>query len=282
MKKFLKVFSVVALLCCCMFTFVGCDMFKDDETKNEYATLIAERKIVREVIGNTKEMLASNVESETQPLGQSAEVAAKSNEGVADEMILDINSGLQLTMTIVEGVMSETDFVPGKMYSFTLWEFYYVVNVYCSGDNIVTLNMYSNKQYDTDWSDTIYESMDIYYNEKLEVVKIIDNSKIVEIIESEDVVNEYCTITNIIFADNGETVSCNILSKDEDGEKNIQSVIDGTYREYQESDFTTEMHFEFDESMELLNARTSLASYARPLSSSAQNKLNELIENLFS
>lgn len=31
MKKFLKLFSIVALICCCMFSFVGCNIFEKDK-----------------------------------------------------------------------------------------------------------------------------------------------------------------------------------------------------------------------------------------------------------
>ena len=149
MKKFLKVFSLLAVICCCMLTFVGCDIFQDtNELQVEYRELVEERKIVREVANNTKEMLTSNIEQEH--LASSHEIKAKSGEDVEDWIIDDCIEGLLMYSTWVNAVINSTDFVPGKLYNAKIEEeedgvvygCYLLMNAYCDGDDVVTLNVW--------------------------------------------------------------------------------------------------------------------------------------------
>ncbi|MBQ8522187.1 MAG: hypothetical protein IJ458_00810 [Clostridia bacterium] len=267
MKKFLKAFSVIAILCCCMFTFVGCDIFKDDETQSEYASLIAERKVVREVVNNTYTMLNPNIE-QGEPVLLTAE---HEQESRLDEM-----NDLAMYVCMVKEVTNDSDFVPGKLYNAKIEEeeggeiygCYLLMNAYCDSDNMVTLNIWQAYNKDVSYyGDTVFVSYDIYFNEQYQITK--SNEYHHEYDNESDNIEETVSFTEFNYSLEGKIVSG--YRYELYGTKKTYSTI--RVDDFYEEEMTDEQEGIFNETINKVKERTYLFNFARPLSQQAQDKI---------
>ena len=285
MKKFLKVFSVVVIICCCMFSFVGCDIFKDDETnvEIEYANLIAERKIVREVVNNTQAILTSNIEQVQEPLTQSSGILAQSGQNNGEEILAECTEDLHMYITWVNTVTNSVDFVPGKLYNAKIEEVedgvtygcYLLMNAYCDGNNIVTLNVWQAYNKDVSYyGDSVFVSIDIFYDENYKPTETIEYHN-----EYEDG-NEYpgyegrilesLGTHEVTYSSNGEAVTYLGATTDIYGEKLVRFVDENGYSEL---DIVGEIETNFNNAMIEIKERTYLFNFARPLNQADQDKI---------
>ena len=273
MRKFLKLFSVFAVICCCMFTFVGCDIFKeDDKTENEYASLIAERGIVREVINNTCTILKK--ENETSgALLMGTDLSLIDAE--SEEIFVDMSDSLIWTTGIAKEVINENDFVPGKLYSATI-EFdgegdgYYLINAYCGEGDFVTLNIWATSSRNaSNLEDIMIVTSDIYYNNKHEVIKIVNYER------QFDESYGYCIDYFEYHYDADGKFTGGYLLSNWENEKDF-FVVTGENRGYKE-EMTSENEEIFDNIMNIGMERTNLFSFARALSQEAQQKIQDYL-----
>lgn len=280
MKKILKLFSMLLVICCSMFTFAGCDIFKEDDTQNEYASLIAERKIVREVVNNTQAMLTSNIEQAQAPLAQSSEILAKSS---AEDYLRECTEDLQMHVVWVKEVVNDVNFVPGKLYNAKIEEVedgvtygcYLIMNAYCDGDNMVTLNVWQAYNKDVGYYyDTVFVSIDIFYNENYKPIETIEYHHEYEDGNEfpgyEGRILESLGTHEVIYSDNGKAISCLSATTDIYGEKLVCEVDENGYSEL---DIVGEIETNFNNAMIEIKERTYLFNFARPLSQEAQDKI---------
>lgn len=284
MRKFLKVFSVIAILYCCMFSFVGCDIFKEvDKTENEYAQLIAERKIVREVVNNTKAMLTSNTEQVQEPLAQSSEIIAQNGQNEAELILTWCTEDLQLFVTSVNAVTNSVDFVPGKLYNAKIEEVedgvtygcYLLMNAYCNGENMVTLNIWQAYNKDVGYYyDTVFVSIDIFYNENYKPIETIEYHHEYEDGNEfpgyEGRVLESLGTHEVTYSSNGEAITYIGATTDIYGERQVQVVDENGYTEL---DIVGEIETNFNNAMIEIRERTYLFNFARPLNQVDQDKI---------
>lgn len=269
MKKLLKMFSLIAVVCSCLFACVGCSIFKDDEktTTNaqvEYAELAKERKIVREVINNTNTILNHVQGSET-----IVPTAEASQEYYVDE-------DLQLYITFIKEITNEKDFVPGKLYNAKIEEeedgelygCYLLMNAYCGEDNIVTLNAW--QAYDKDvssYDNSVFVSYDIYYNEQYKVTKTVKYYLDYE--SGFNGVSATLALNEFNYSLEGKIVSGNGWIQF-DTYKYSRSI---KVNEYCDEALTSNQEEDFNNAMKLIKERTYLFNFARPLSQEAQDKI---------
>ena len=282
MKKILKVFSVLALLCCCMFSFAGCDMFKKEEGANDYASLVAERKIVREVVNNTKAFLQSNLEQETEPV-TTAGVGGGARAVEDPDSLLD--NCMRITeyyFSLIDAIINSSDFVPGKLYNAEIVDdadgeevtYFFLMNAYCDGDDKVTLNfnfVLDSKEAEMYSTDSALMAYDIYYN---------DNNQPIRTVEYEcsywSGTNKDLTYNEIKFSETGNAVTFyqSTLQTGATGTRKAITIEDENgLLEYDESEFTTEMTTAFATEMESVKEKTYLFNFARPLSKEAMDEL---------
>ena len=278
MKKFLKIFSVFALICCCLFSFTGCDIFESDSNAQvEYAELAKERKIVREVINNTYTMLTSEVQQEEGASPTSSEILAQSGDTEAEQYLAWSTEDLQLYVTFVNAVTNSADFVPGKLYNAKMEEeeegvvygCYLLMNAYCDGDNMITLNVW--QAYDKDvkgYDDSVIVSFDIYYNEEYKPTRSVEYHHEYE--EGDLGVDEVLGIHEVTYSADGQAVTYRGVNS---YDKCIRIIDQNGCNEYLEADFTEEMQTAFDAGMELVKERTYLFNFARPLAQEDQDKI---------
>lgn len=283
MRKFLKLFSVFAVICCCMFSFVGCDMFKDDNTQNEYASLIAERKIVREVVNNTQAMLTNNIEQVQEPLSQSAEIVAQNGQNDSEQILTWCTEDLQLFVTFVNAVTNSVDFVPGKLYNAKIEEVedgvtygcYLLMNAYCNGENMVTLNVWQAYNKDVSYyGDSVFASIDIFYNENYRPIKTIEYHHEYEDGNEfpgyEGKILEDLGVHEVVYSSSGDAITYRGATTDIYGEKQVQVVNENGYSEL---DIIGEVETNFNNAMIEIKERTYLFNFARPLSQADQDKI---------
>lgn len=283
MKKFLKIFSVFALICCCLFSFTGCDIFESDSNAQvEYAEPAKERKIVREVINNTYAMLTSEVQQEQGESPTNSQILAQSGDTEAEQYLAWSTEDLQLFITFISAVTNSDDFVPGKLYNAqteqeeggVVYGCYLLMNAYCDGDNMLTLNVW--QAYDKDvkgYSDSVIVSFDIYYNEEYKPTRSIEYHHEYE--EGGLGVEEEFGIHEVAYSSDGEAITYRGANTYTNGDKEIRIVDENGYNEYVEADFTEEMQTAFEAGMELVKERTYLFNFARPLAQEDQDKIFE-------
>ncbi len=271
MKKFLKVFSLLGVVCCCLFCFVGCDVFKDSEddtklvTQVEYAELAKEREIVREVINNAYTMLNPNIEHDRAVL-PTAEV----NQDTF------IDDDLQMYITFIKEVTSDNDFVPGKLYNAKIEEeedgkvygCYLLMNAYCDEDNMVTLNIWQAYNKDVSYyGDTVFVSYDLYFNEQYKVAKTVEYHH--EYDNESGSIEESLGLHEFNYSLDGKITSGNGWSQ-HDTQK-YSRIIRGN--EYCSEEITIEQEELFDNAIKEVRERTYLYNFARPLSQEAQDRI---------
>ena len=279
MKKFLKIFSVIAVLSCCMFSFVGCDIFKEDDAQNEYASLISERKIVREVINNTQLMLTNSIQQEPETLTSSSEISAKNGQSDAEQLLKWSTEDLQMYSTLIKAVTNSSDFVPGKLYNAKIEEeedgelygCYLLMNAYCDGDNMVTLNVWQAYSKDVkEFGDSVIVSFDIYYDEEYKPLRSIEYH---HEYENEFGLVESFGIHEVVHSSNGDALTYRGAKTYTNGEKHIEIVDENGYLEYLEEDIVGEIGTQFDNAMLKIKERTYLFNFARPLAQADQDKI---------
>ena len=279
MKKFLKLFSVIAIICSCMFSFVGCDMLKDDSNAQvEYAELAKERKIVREVVNNTKQMLTSNIEQQQEPATTSSEMSAQSGQVDVEQILDECTDDLKMFVVFVGEVVNDADFVPGKLYNAkieeeedgVLYGCYLLMNAYCDGDNMVTLNVWQAYNKDVSYyGNTVFVSIDIFYNEEHKPIETIEYHHEYEIGVSENV-TESLGVHEVTYSTNGEAVTYLGATTNSLGEKKVRVVDENGYSELA---IEGEVETRFNNAMLEIRERTYLFNFARPLSQAAQDKI---------
>ena len=291
MKKFLKLFSAFALIFCCMFSFVGCNIFEDN-TKQEYANLVAERKIVREVVSNTKVMLESNIEQEAEPALTSSDISAKAGDVSNNENLVDAAQMLISNISIIDIIINGSDFVPGKIYNLELEQpdgtmTYFLLNAYCGEGDVVTLNLSmlegskDNRVYAT--ASTLM-SLDVYYNNEHKPIKMVDYQSNCRFGEGNQF--QRFTFREMAYSSNGQAESYYEaeLTNNYEGDS-IQSqekcVINvdnnGTETIYEGAEITGEIESAFDTAIEIATERSYIYSFARPLTKDVLHKLLEFI-----
>lgn len=288
MKKFLKVFSVLMLICC-MFTFAGCAV--KDNDGNEYEGLVKERNYVREVLSNTEEFLQSVTIGEDAVAATSANVQSGSPISNPD---INVRAGgydwarnsvkeLSGILGAISAVVNNDDFVPGKLYNAEITEelgdggtysFYILLNAYCGEEGLVTLN-YSisaskdNMEYATD---SVANAIDIYCNKDGQPIRFVG-------CESS---SDYAEFKDMRFTESGKFESCHISEWSETNKKMLDVNKDGEITEYQEYDnnesFTDEMNEKFETEIEFAKERTCLYNFARPMSKESIDKFVEAME----
>ena len=291
MKKFLKVFSVLMLICC-MFTFAGCAV--KDNDGNEYEGLVKERNYVREVLSNTEEFLQSVTIGEDAVAATSANVQSGSPISNPDINVRANgydwarNSVKELSgiLGAISAVINNDGFVPGKLYNAEITEelgdggtysFYILLNAYCGEDGVVTLN-YSiteskdNMEYATD---SLANAIDIYCNKDGQPIRFVG-------CESS---SDYAEFKDMRFTDSGKFESCHISQDYETFRRMVDVDKDGEITDYCEyandptsECFTDEMNETFDSEIEFAKERTCLYSFARPMSKEALDKFVDAME----
>lgn len=289
MKKFLKVFSVVALICCCMFSFAGCDIFEDK--KEEYAGLVAERKIVREVVDNAQAMLKSKIEEEAEPAPTGSDISAKALG--ADYWITSTMQHIAGIIEAIDVVISSSDFIPGKLRNAeiinhstegggTTYYTYMSLNAYCGEDNMVTLNYSISNGYERGVvyaTPSVANSIDIYYDNERQPLRFVEC----------EAGGDYADFTDVRFAETSEFESLHLAqwsTNDYNGVVEYRRMVDvdknGEVKDLEEQSndpetecFTEEMTENFNAEIEFAKERTSLYNFARPLSKEVLDKFIE-------
>lgn len=177
MKKFLKGFGLLALVFCCIFSFVGCSFF---DSENEYDNLIADKKIIREVVSNSKKLIQSHLENEPGTSAFPADISIKSGYDWVNSA-MKTSKGL---INAIETIINDSDFVPGMLRTLVVEDIidgdttysYVMLNAFCDDDNVVTLNMFilnSDTGNVFNFSDYVATSINLHYNNDNMPVKLI-------------------------------------------------------------------------------------------------------------
>ena len=311
MKKFLKLFSVFALICCCMFSFAGCNIFED---KEEYAELVAERKIVREVVNNTKVFLQSNTAQEEEPVAASSfGVSARAEYDYLDDCLETLN----MFIVMIDAVINGSDFVPGKLYNFerteyttesggTTYHYYYLINAYCGEGDVVTLNISDlgdskdNRTYATNSSSMV---IDIHYNNEHKPTRLVNYTNSYNGVVDGDGKIEFLMqntdVEDMSFSATGECEGLHWYTMgveytlDWTAERTWREIVNvdknGECTRYEEHShakpmegsepFTDELREMFEAEMEVAMERTYIYNFARPLPENIVNKIFKAVED---